>query len=75
MIAPSIVVVPAPTTVSALVPVAIAPRRVMLPATEPITAAPDRVMGPAKVFVPLIFSMAPLPAGPAPLMVTGSAEA
>ena len=47
----------------------------MSPATEPIAAAPDKVMGPAKVFVPLIFSMAPLPAGPAPLMVTGSAEA
>ena len=45
----------------------------MVPASEPIVAAPDRVMGMAKVFVPLIFSMAPLPAGPEPLMVIGSA--
>jgi hypothetical protein len=48
---------------------------VMRPESEPITAASGTVMGPAKVFVPLIFQMAPLPAGPAPLMVTGSAEA
>ena len=45
----------------------------MVPASEPIAAVPDKVTGVAKVFVPLIFSMAPLPAGPEPLMVIGSA--
>ena len=70
---PLIVVVPAPTTVSVLGPAEILPPSVKLPASEPIAAAPDRVMGLAKVFVPLIFSMAPLPAGPEPLIVIGSA--
>ena len=71
---PLIVVVPAPTTMSVLPAAEILPPRVKMPASEPIVASPESVMGKAMLFVSLIFSMAPLPDGPEPLIVIGSVE-
>ena len=71
-IIPLTVVFPAPVNVRGPVR-EIDPPSVSNPASDPMLAALDNVIGPAKELVPLMFSMAPLPVGPAPAMFNGSA--
>jgi hypothetical protein len=69
---PEINRLPLPVKVRVPVP-EIAPPSVSNPASDPMLALPFKVIGPAKELVPLMFSMAPLPAGPVPATLTGSA--
>src|SRR5262245_526555 len=72
LIWPVTLILPAPAYVTTPLPMLMLPPIFSVPESDWTVAALDRVTGPAMLLAPPRLSMAPLPPGPAPAMLTGT---